>query len=82
MAPPTPGVLFLKQGDNVGCHCYIFSDLRNCSTNCEPDAPHGFPQLTTNRPAEFYSQGNRASEMLVVFLLCVGPRVPGRDAQV
>lgn len=44
MAPPAPGVLCLKQGDSAGCHCYIFPGLRNWSANCEPDAPHGFPQ--------------------------------------
>lgn len=26
--PPISGVLFLKQGDSAGCHCYSFPGLR------------------------------------------------------
>lgn len=47
--PHTPGVLFLKQGDSAGCHCSsVFHDLRNGCANREPDAPRGFPPVTTN----------------------------------
>lgn len=49
--PPTPGALFLKQGDSASCQCYyIFHDLSNFSANCEPDASNIFPQQTTNSP--------------------------------
>lgn len=51
MPPPTPGILFLEQGDSACCHYYyILHDLSNFSANCEPDASNGFPQLTTNSP--------------------------------